>query len=457
MHQYIELLRNVMQHGTRKDDRTGTGTLSTFGYQMRFNLSEGFPLLTTKKMFIRGAIDELLWFISGSTNTNDIPERTRHWWSPWQKTDGSLGPIYGEQYRRARWWFQVEPAIYDCYKPEPGKRWSDVFIVPNKYKTRGQPRYIVMLKAVWRDMLKRCYDKESKAYVSYGALGVHVCPEWFDFGVFADDAQKLKNWSMKLTFPDDYTLDKDILRASNRYSPETCMWASHNEQSWNTSTNKPFTAVSPSGEKKTFPSIGEMHREHGVNFSAVHRCLNGKLLTHHGWADFKYIDGDGKVLRFREVDQIKAVIASIKTDPNSRRHVINLWNTPAMEHAELPCCHGSVIQFNVSDGRLSSHVYQRSADILIGVPVNIASYALLTMMVAQVCDLEPGDFIWTGGDCHLYLNHLEQAREQLTREPRGLPKMRINPEVKDIFGFKYEDFTLEGYNPHPHIKAEVAV
>ena len=264
MHQYLNLLDHVKWVGIRKEDRTGIGTLSTFGYQMRFNLSHGFPLLTTKKLHLKSIIHELLWFLRGDTNVRYLQENGVSIWDEWADEEGELGPVYGRQWR-----------------------------------------------------------------------------------------------------------------------------------SW----------AAPDGSS---------------------------------------------------IDQIANLIDGIKRNPDSRRHVVTAWNPADVDHMALPPCH-CLFQFYVADGRLSCQLYQRSADVFIGIPFNIASYALLTMMVAQVCGLKPGDFVWTGGDCHLYLNHLEQAREQLTREPRGLPKMRINPEVKDIFGFKYEDFTLEGYNPHPHIKAEVAV
>lgn len=264
MHQYLNLLDHVKWTGIRKEDRTGTGTLSTFGYQMRFNLSHGFPLLTTKKLHLKSIIHELLWFLRGDTNVRYLQENGVSIWDEWADEDGELGPVYGRQWR-----------------------------------------------------------------------------------------------------------------------------------SW----------AAPDGSS---------------------------------------------------IDQIANLIDGIKRNPDSRRHVVTAWNPADVDHMALPPCH-CFFQFYVADGRLSCQLYQRSADVFIGIPFNIASYALLTMMVAQVCGLKPGDFVWTGGDCHLYLNHLDQANKQLSRAPRGLPKMRINPEVKDIFGFRFEDFTLEGYNPHPHIKAEVAV
>ncbi|WP_332671571.1 thymidylate synthase [Aromatoleum sp.] len=264
MKQYQDLMRHVLEKGDRKADRTGTGTLSVFGAQMRFGLDEGFPLLTTKKLHTRSIIHELLWFLRGDTNIRYLNENGVSIWDEWADEEGDLGPVYGKQWRR-----------------------------------------------------------------------------------------------------------------------------------WETA--------------------------------------------------------DG-----RTIDQIAQLIDGLKRNPDSRRHLVSAWNPGEVEGMALPPCH-ALFQFYVADGRLSCQLYQRSADIFLGVPFNIASYALLTMMVAQVCELAPGDFVWTGGDCHLYLNHLEQAKLQLGRAPRPLPSMRLNPEVRDIFAFRFEDFALESYDPHPHIKADVAV
>lgn len=264
MRQYLELMRHVAQHGDRKDDRTGTGTLSVFGWQMRFNLAEGFPLLTTKKLHTRSIIHELLWFLRGDTNIRYLKDNGVSIWNEWADENGELGPVYGKQWRR---------------------------------------------------------------------------------------------WE------------------------------------------------SPDG---------------------------------------------------RSIDQIGQLVEALRKNPDSRRHLVSAWNPAEVERMALPPCH-ALFQFYVAGGRLSCQLYQRSADIFLGVPFNIASYALLTMMVAQVCGYEAGDFVWTGGDCHLYLNHLEQAELQLSRAPRALPTMRLNPDVKDLFAFTIDDFTLEGYDPHPHIPAPVAV
>jgi len=264
MRQYLELCKHVLENGVKKQDRTGTGTISTFGYQMRFDLQEGFPLVTTKKLHLKSIIHELLWFLQGDTNIKYLQDNGVRIWNEWADEEGNLGPVYGHQWR-----------------------------------------------------------------------------------------------------------------------------------SWTTSTGE-------------------------------------------------------------TVDQISDLVNQIKTNPESRRLIVNAWNVGDIDKMALPPCH-CLFQFHVADGKLSCQLYQRSADVFLGVPFNIASYALLTMMVAQVCDLEPGEFIHTFGDAHIYLNHVEQVELQLTRQPHPLPTLKINPERKDLFGFTYDDFELVNYEAHPHIKGVVSV
>lgn len=301
MKQYLDLMQHILDHGVDKSDRTGTGTRSVFGYQMRFDLAEGFPLVTTKKVHLKSIIHELLWFVQGDTNIQYLVKNGVNIWNDWP---------------------------YQSYLKQNG--------LEEQY-----PKYSDEWKAHMKEFVER---------------------------VKADD-----------TFAKQY---------------------------------------------------GELGPVYG-----------------HQWRNFE------------GVDQISGLIADIKNKPDSRRLIVSAWNPkdiPVMAKSGLPPCH-SLFQFYVADGKLSCQLYQRSADVFLGVPFNIASYALLTMMVAQVCDLGLGDFVHTFGDAHIYSNHFEQAHLQLSREPRPLPDMKINPEVKDIFAFRFEDFTLENYDPHPGIKAVVAV
>lgn len=297
--QYLDLLKDILKNGVYKDDRTGTGTKSVFGRQIRFHLQDGFPLLTTKKVFLKGIIYELLWFLQGSSNIKYLVDHGVNIWNDWP-------------YR---------------YYSETLKKKSETPLRLDKF------------------------------------------------------VQKVK---------DDNTFAK----------------------TW-----------------------GELGPVYGVQ-----------------WRHWKTPDG-------KEIDQISKLITDIKKNPSSRRLIISAWNVAdidEMAKSGLPPCH-TIFQFYVVDGKLSCQLYQRSADVFLGVPFNIASYALLTMMVAQVCGLEPGDFVHTFGDVHIYSNHIEQVKEQLSRDIRPFPTMKINPEVKDIFQFTFEDFTLENYNPHPPIKAPIAV
>ncbi|MBR4952008.1 MAG: thymidylate synthase [Alistipes sp.] len=296
MKQYLDLLSTILKDGVVRGDRTGTGTKGIFGYQMRFNLAEGFPLLTTKKVFMKGVIHELLWFLRGDTNIKYLVDNGVHIWD------------------------------------------SDAF---------------------------RYYNE---LCVKHGVLPV-------DLDTF--------------------------LSAAGVESPIE-----------------------------------------GYRF--------GDLNHVYGYQWRSWPKANGEV-----IDQIARVVETLKTNPTSRRMIVSAWNVADVEHMALPPCH-TMFQFFVAEGKLSCQLYQRSADTFLGVPFNIASYALLTMMIAKECGLEPGDFVHTLGDAHLYLNHLEQAHEQLGREPRTLPRMVLNPDVKSIFDYKYEDFTLEGYDPHPAIKAPLS-
>ena len=300
MIEYLKLLRHVLEEGKFKADRTGTGTYSVFGAQTRFDLREGFPVLTTKKLHLRSIIYELLWFLRGERNIRYLQQNKVTIWDEWADEKGDLGPVYGKQ---------------------------------------------------WRNWVKASRGRKS-------TRPVETQPPLFDFGESAEGA-----------------------------------------------------VIEPAGPR--------VRSKHGI-------------------------------------DQVARVIEEIKRNPDSRRLIVSAWNVADIDSMALPPCH-ALFQFYVSDGALSCQLYQRSADIFLGVPFNIASYALLTLMVAQVCGLKPGEFVHTFGDLHLYANHIDQAKEQLTREPRPQPQMKVNPAVKNIDQFKFEDFELLGYDPHPAIKAPIAV
>lgn len=468
--QYERLLQDVLDNGEPRQDRTGVGTRSVFGRQLRYDLSKGFPRITTKYVPMKPVKAELLWQIEGSTSEPRLRELGANWWAPWADKDGELGPVYGRQMRLSVLVQPVKPWIFEPPEIEP--------IPLNGIKHRGKdvnlrdtygigyygdadfkdPNYSWLVN-IWRQMIRRCYDPRCKSYKGYGAKGIHVDERWHCFANFQVDAPKLPDWVLKLEYPDQYSLDKDILHASNRYGPDTCMWASNTAQHVNTTTSAPILATTPSGDRIMRPSIGSFARNEGLNISAVHRCVQGLLRMHHGWSDFeKMVAPEGMVLRYNQVDQLARVIASLKHDPMSRRHIINLWSPAAIPFMALPPCHGVVIQFFVhNDGRLSCSMYQRSADLFLGLPTNIASYALLTHMLAQQTGYSVGDLIWTGGDCHIYDNHVGVVEEQLSREVIPFPRLRLRKR-DSIDDYRMDDIDAsEGYQHGGVLRAPVAV
>ena len=532
MQQYHDLLRHILAHGTRKTDRTGTGTLSVFGYQMRFNLQAGFPLLTTKKVHTKSIIHELLWFIKGDTNIRYLTDNGVSIWNEWANENGDLGPVYGKQWRSWEGLYQIEPQIREYEEPRiispysleaevdysmntsglVGRTFSSqnhgAFRVlreyriprtnmPNAYHTRftvkflqtgfevnnvlgsalkgglvkdyyypavdgvaciGDPACVNdpaydLLKQTWYGVINRCYDSKHVGFQNYGGKGVFVDNRWLVYSNFLQDVKRLPNWNLKKTYPSEYSLDKDFA-GSNVYSPTTCYWASKEEQTLNQHDMVPFLAISPDGTELYSMGIKHLARRYKLSADAIRSCLYKERTEYKGW-QFKQVNTD-LMLRVRLFDQLKWLLAELVQNPDSRRMIISAWNVAEIEKMALQPCH-AFMQFYVADGKLSCQLYQRSADVFLGVPFNIASYALLTMMIAQECGYEAHEFVWTGGDTHLYLNHLEQVETQLARELRPLPTMRLNPDIKSVFDFTYDDFTLENYNPHPAIKAPVAV
>lgn len=467
--QYEVLLADVLKHGVEKKDRTGVGTLSVFGRQLRYDLNNGFPRITTKFVPMKAVKAELLWQIEGSTSEPRLREIGANWWEPWADRDGELGPVYGRQMRMVAYTNAVKPWVFSAppIKPIPlsgvlhrGKDVNIRSVYGVGYYGEADfndPDYN-MLVGIWRQMIRRCYDKQCKTYKHYGAKGVHVDSSWHSFACFQRDVKGIPNWVMKKEYPDEFSLDKDVLHASNRYGADTCMWASRDVQHANMSASNPVMAVSPEGDEIMRTSIGSFERQEGLNISAIHRCVHGKLKTHHGWSGFRFMEAPpGMVLRYNQVDQLAYVVASLKHNPDSRRHVITLWSPAAIPFQALPPCHGVVIQFYVDEGRLSCSMYQRSADLFLGLPTNIASYSLLTHMIAQQTGYDVGEFIWTGGDCHIYKNHVVAVREQIARNPYPFPELSLK-KAPSIFEYEMSDiYASAGYKHHPAIKAPVAV
>ena len=529
MQQYLDLMRHVLENGVRKEDRTGVGTLSVFGHQMRFDLNDGFPAVTTKKLHFRSIIHELLWFLQGDSNVKYLRDNGVTIWDEWADQNGNLGPVYGHQWRK---WHSIkdiqprriqrtEPKIETPFGKEincdnssneaglVGRRFESStgsYAITKEYRVSrknspglGYLRFEIqfletgyrkdnctkdavlhgkikdpyaptvlgvaclgspvlkedreLLYQTWVGMLKRCYDEHHLAFPNYGGKGVFVSNRWLVFSNFVEDVKKLPNWLLKKEFPHEYSLDKDYY-SSNCYSSDTCLWLSKQEQNLNQSNYQPVRAIAPDGREIVRMGVKPLCREMGFTSIGVFNNLKGKQGTHHGWR-FEYVQGLHNP-RVRIFDQIRNIVALLKHNPSSRRIILNSWNVAELENMALSPCH-VLAQFYVVNGQLSCQLYQRSADIFLGVPFNIASYALLTMMIAQVTGYQPGDFVHTFGDAHLYTNHLEQTKLQLSRDPYPLPTMKLNPDVTSIFDFTYDDFELVNYQSHPTIKAPIAV
>jgi len=537
MNSYLDLLQDILHKGVKKEDRTGVGTTSIFGYQLRHDLNEGFPLLTTKKVHLKSIIHELLWFISGDTNVKYLNDNKVKIWNEWSSPRGDLNNVYGAQWRR---WetpqsnkvvfimprlpeeegvpdknIPQEPIVNNCdcndsgcsesdknlgttytnsqgllfrliekvsQKGEKNSRYKIQFVdtgyiaeasLPNIRNGTVEDRFQLSVCGVaclgnptehtkaeynlWRNMIVRCYDSNNPAYHKYGALGVTVSKEWRYFEDFLKSIAKVPNYWRWKSNPSAWQLDKDYYGAK-QYSKNTCIFLSREDNQMLTHISKPFEY-----QGQQYLSQKECAEDHGLDRKRISDAVTGVRIA-SGYEDINVIDiPDGALVRKeRVIDQLATVIQNIKNNPFDRGHIVSAWNVAALPKMALRPCH-LLFQFNVVPDdqgmpyKLDCQMYQRSCDAFLGVPFNIASYALLTMMVAQVCNLVPGDFIHSFGDLHIYNNHIEQVKTQLGRPPRLLPVMYINQDVSNIDDFKFEDFTLEGYNPHPGIKAPIAV
>ena len=445
MIEYQKLMSHVLENGVYKMDRTGTGAVSVFGTQSRYKLDEGFPLVTTKKMHLKSIIHELLWFIKGDTNVKYLQDNGVTIWDEWAGPDGELGPVYGHSWRdfggKVDKIIQPKPRIREDLRPS-------YLGVGN-----GQGKENHILAKTWEGMMARCYDPNAASYNLYGRKGVYVCDAWLEFTVFAEDALNLPGWELKEKDPKQYVLDKDGLGNGFCYGPKTCQWVTSKENQLLKSDTIYTVRRIKDGKTFNFTNPTDFCEEHSLenkNFSDLWTGRkNAKIREGYEFISMERIKTG--------IDQLFNVIEGLKNNPHSRRHIVTAWNPADGGNMALPPCH-AFFQFFVDDeDRLSLQMYQRSADVFLGVPFNIASYSLLLMMVAQVTGYKPYEFIHTIGDAHLYANHIEQAKLQLSREPLESPIMDINAAIKNIDDFKFEDFILKGYEFYPAIKADIAV
>lgn len=501
MKEYLTALRDVLENGNERDDRTGTGTISKFGVQMRFDLSQGFPLVTTKKVFLKGVIRELLFFIKGDCTIDYLLRNNIHIWDKdckkWDEDESNyIGKSYGVQWRRwgcsklistpdsTPFHIHLNDIVDDKGEVRHSKRYGDFKIIGHNTVQFLKTGYIGKYRkdhiesggikdpyypsirgfccignidmddvkreyyAIWKAIVDRCYNKDNEHYSYYGQRGIRLCNRWKCFEFFYEDIQKLDNYALKEAAPSEYQLDKDIKGNGFIYSMRNCIWA-RVEDNAKKSKEKCIYTVSDGEDVVSFKNASDFMRRYNVknqwNFCSM---LRGERLKCEGWAL-----GEVKDCLKNGIDQLRNVIDEIKANPTSRRLIVSAWNVSELDEMALPPCH-VLFQLYVNDGKLSCQMYQRSGDMFLGVPFNIASYALLTMMIAQECGLGLGEFIHCIGDAHIYKNHIEQVKEQLSREPRPLPRMILNPAITNVDDFDYEDFTLEGYDPWPAIKGE---
>ena len=462
MKNYLKLVEKVIYNGSVSDNRTADKTLRTFGERLEFDLSQGFPAVTTRKLITKGAFNELVWMLSGSVCVSELRELGTKFWDSWELEDGTIGSGgYGSQFSRMEFIAKVKPLIYE--KPTYIKEGTASIFQYGYYGNADSTwEHWDLLVGTWRNLLTRLFYSKCPRYKDYGGAGVHIDPRWLNFENFYNDVQELPGWALKLEFPKEYSLDKDILYASNRYSKHTCMWSSEEEQQLNTSRNRLFKASDPHGNDKFFGSVGQFCKKYGLGTWTVNKLLKGgdTITRVNGWGDFEYLnmEDDGKVLRYRIVNQFKELQAMLKHTPNSRRLIISLYNRQAVDYTSLPPCHGNSIQFFVDKGRLDCQMTQRSGDLALGIPTNIMFYAALTQLLAMKTGLRVGKLIITIGDAHIYAQHIEGLTAQVKREPLPLCKLVINPAVlSPNHELAPDDFQLEGYQHHDAIPYRVSI
>jgi thymidylate synthase len=441
MKQYKELLTDLLENGTQSTDRTGVGTLRKAGHTMRFDLQQGLPVVTTKKIHMKSVIHEVLWMLSGDTNIRYLVANGVSIWNEWADENGNLGPVYGHQFRN----FGAKPAAVAQKKAvlRPGVSVTYLGVGNGAGSTNH------VLGKTWEGMMARCYDRNSSSYHLYGAKGVSVCDAWLEFVQFAHDAEQLPGYSAKINADARYVLDKDIRGTGFEYGPDTCIWVT---DAANTRANlSTLYTVAKDGIEYKFVNIRQFCDEHGIcsaNFSDL--WTGNKNAKERG--GFTFVKKEP--LR-KGIDQIQNALDLLRTKPDDRGIIVNAWNAADLPLMALRPCH-CMFQLLVIDGKLNLILTQRSCDSFLGVPFNVAFYGLLTHMFAQQTGIEVGELIWNGGDVHLYKNHIEQAGVLLSRPRRPLPQLELR-KADSMFDYRIEDFKIVGYNPWPAIKAPVAV
>lgn len=463
---YLQLATDAIYTGEEVADRTGTGAYSIFGPQIDHDFRDGFPLLTTKKVFWRGVVEELLWMLRGSVDVNELEDKNIKIWSEWKNEFGTIGKGYGWQWRGWEKVELIEPRTFKQTNSRIRKYNLSKNIIPNicSVATSGNTKVTDYPTEynIWNEMIHRCYDNNRGHFKNYGGRGIHVSLRWLNFENFLKDLPTLENYSLWKAFPKEYELDKDYY-CTNRYSRKTCLFLSKRENRLNTTKSKLVKVYFPDYDEIENPESTELIVDiprfadlYSLDRSTVYSCVRGQSKQIKGFR-FEEIKLKGTIARVKTYDQIRDLIASIKTNPDCRRLIVSAWNPADIDRMKLPPCH-CFFQFKVYGKKLHLKLYQRSADAFLGVPFNIASYALLQCIIAKHTGLEPGRFIHTFGDFHVYKNHKDQMLLQISREVRKFPTLKISDKaVNDISEYTFDDFQLIGYDPHPAIKGEVSV
>lgn len=513
MQQYLDLLKKIKEEGIDSEDRTGVGTRSIFGHQMRFDLQKGFPLVTTKKVYWKGVVYELLWFLRGDTNIKYLTDHNVNIWNDWTDENGDLGPVYGAVWRYApshnidapdmkmveicqdQYANFKEPEIVWYNKIECDLNSEDIWAIgvvktsPNRiYKVQTKTGFVGEISRpnwrrlkslnkfdgyaktifgigfignktkhnnkvyeLWYNMMSRCYNKKHPCYKMYGGKGVTVSPIWHSFERFAKTISTVPMYPYWVNGNLQYELDKDYF-GSNVYSPNTCVFIPKKMNVYLNGTVIEYNNT-------IYPSIQNFANRIDMPSTTVNEYIRrGVVKNEIDFSKVKKIEAPSGYL-IRPVfyyDQIADVIKNIKNNSESRRHIVCTWNPDLVDKQALPPCH-TLFQFYVRNGKLSCQLYQRSCDAFLGLPFNIASYSLLTHMIAKMCDLEVGEFVWTGGDVHIYHNHFDQVDLQLTREPLPLPTLNVKVKRDKIEDYDFDDFELINYQSYDKIPAPIAV